>query len=304
MKNSTLSQFRFAVATALLCALPQVRAATLQIVYGNNASFGPDITEKFTIDKAGGTASLLQSYNTNSGNGRGVVVVGDTLYTTNANEGIIWKNSVSTGLPLGSIAVNGHPGAISTLAWDGNAFWAADYSGAGGTAYQINTSGDVIKTIPLANSGGFSDGLEWFNGKLIANRGDADGIYDVYDLDGNLLQPDFFHTVGTGAQYTGVAYDGTDFIVSDIFNSQLKVFDGVTGNFIKDIPLTDPTISSAGRLIEDLSIDYAQRDDTGNNVPETGPTLALLGIGAISLFGMARFVKRGEQLPRPQARVC
>ncbi|MCU0916329.1 MAG: hypothetical protein MUC88_17465 [Planctomycetes bacterium] len=57
-------------------------------------------------------------------------------------------------------------------------------------------------------------------GKLIANRADAlGGIYDIYDLDGNVLRPAFITTdndVGTG-----IAYDGTDSFVSDIFSSTL-----------------------------------------------------------------------------------
>jgi hypothetical protein len=132
--------------------------------------------------------------------------------------------------------------------------------------------------------------MEYFEGKLIANRGDAasGGIYDVYDTNGNLLQAAF---ITTGKQSTGIAYDGSFFYVSSIYDQNIDIFNSA-GAFVRTLDLTCPANSlscpnpTGGRLIEDLSVDYAQRADTGgggNTVPEPA-SVALLAIG---MAGMA-----------------
>ena len=55
-----------------------------------------------------------------------------------------------------------------------------------------------------------------------------------------------------------------------------------TGAFIKNIVL-----SGSFNSIEDLSVDYAQRQDTSNGVPDAGGTAALLTV-SFGLLGLAR----------------
>jgi hypothetical protein len=170
---------------------------------------------------------------------------------------------------------------MSTLAWDGSHFWTADYSGTN-RAFEIDpTTGNNINTITLANAEEFMDGLEYFNGMLIGNRCDACGVYDIYDLSGNVLTASF---INTGRASTGIAYDGTNFLVSNVFESSIGVYSGTTGAFLSLINLTSQ--NQGGFLIEDLSVDYAQRVDTGGGgaVPEPATWgMMLLGFAGIGL---------------------
>jgi hypothetical protein len=228
------------------------------------------------------------------GNGRGIVVVGDTVYYTTADSGNVFIRSASTNTDLGVAFTIAGASGLQAISYDGTNFWVGDYSGTT-QAYYVSPTGVLLKTITLDPSvthiEGFYDGLEFFNGKLIANRYDGGfarpggNQYDVYDLDGNLLQAALIDTNGHG-NGTGIAFDGTNFFVSDIFNNQISVWDS-TGAFVKNIVLQGSHTS-----IEDLSVDFASRGDTcggpgqppctGGSVPEPA-SLALLGAGLAAL---------------------
>lgn len=283
MKNppmlTLIRGFAAAFAVALVIS-PQIAHGQVTI-YGNSAGSGPGLIDKYSV--TGSTGTLLTSYTASTGNGRGIVVVGDVIYSTEAGDSRIFKTSVSTGLSLGSISTA--VASMSTIAWDGSSFWTSDYSGTN-RAFRIDITGVVTKTINLSLAGANYDGMEWFNGKLIANRGDTVGPYDVYDLNGNVLQANF---INPGVATTGIAYDGTNFITSTIYAGQLKMFNGTTGAFIRDI-----TLVGGFPLIEDLSVDYAARSDTAppsTAVPEPS-TYGLMG--AIVLIGIVAVRRRGQ----------
>lgn len=265
----------------LFCCWSSLAHAQITM-FGNGATFGPDHVYQYSI--TGTTGTLVTTYNPPGGNGRGVVTVGNVIYTTisgsqgNGFDGDnhIYMTDRTTGLSLGSITVAGLAAgtALSTLAWDGSQFWAAQYLGTN-QAFRIDLSGNITKTITLSLATSNMDGLEYFNGKLIANRGDAVGPYDVYDLNGNVLQAAFI--TGTG---TGIAFDGTNFFTSNF--SSLSEWNGTTGAFIQTI-----TLSNSPDPLEDLSVDYSQRADTGG-VPDTGSTLLLLALACAVTFGVKR----------------
>jgi len=285
MKHLITRSLGLAMLLGVILASPSANAT---IVYGNGATFGTDDVYKWDVDIAAGTSTLLRTYSNvglqPTANGRGVVIVGNTMYTTDSGhqfegDNHIYMTDVTTGASLGSFTTN-IPGNVnlSTLAWDGTQFWSSQYIG-GGNAYRFGLDGVVTQTIDL---GGYDskDGMEWFNGKLIANRGDSEAPYDIYDLSGNLLSSAFLNP---GHASTGIAYDGNDFLTVANFNS-LDVWDGTTGAFIKNILLTG---SING--IEDISVDYAQRADTGgDSVPDSASTLILLGCTMVAMVGVRR----------------
>lgn len=254
--------------------------ANAGLLWGNSAG-GSIVIEAVDQD----TLAVVHQYSAGSGNGRGVVVVGDVVYWTRTSDNNIYKMNANTGAALGSISTS--VASMSTIGWDGSQFWTSDYSGSN-QAYRIDISGVVTKTITLASASTNMDGMEFFNGKLISNRCDACGVYDIYDLDGILLTPDFITSAGNS---TGIAYDGTNFIVSNIFNNSISKFSGTTGVLLSTATIGGPAPNTGNdRLWEDLSVDYAAREDTGGGngtVPEPA-TLALVGLGFVGMAAMRR----------------
>ena len=222
-------------------------------------------------------------------NGRGVVVVGDTLYYTTATTNSVFSYTLSTSTDNGALFTVAGASALSTMAYDGTDFWIGDYSGTN-QAYLYSPTGTLLKTISLGDCTGFCDGLEYFvdgsgNARLIENEADGNtpGIYDVYDTSGNLITHDFINTGNVSG--TGIAYDGTDFFVSNIFQGTISVYDN-TGTFIRTETLTGFPGDFAP-LVEDLSADYAVV--LGNPPTPEPATFATFGAG---LLGLCLAVKR------------
>lgn len=256
-------------------------AAPTQVIYGNNATGGTPYI--FQIDPVSG--AVLNTYTNLSGNnGRGVVNVGNILYYTTAGDNNVYKYDVSTQTNLGIAFSVAGSSALSTIAYDGTNFWIGDYSGTN-NAYLYSPTGTLLNTVSLSLCGGFCDGLEFFKqgsqGFLISNRFDGGfggaNTYDVYDLNGNLVHANLFTT--TSSASTGIAYNGVDFYVSDIFAGSLSVYD-INGNFVQTIPLTGASLTP---VIEDLSFNYQQVLGT----PEPG-TLVMFGSGIVGLAGLLR----------------
>ena len=155
-------------AVALACCA-MFNSANAQLLYENSA--GSDMAS-FDFNGA-----QIKTYTQNKGNGRGIVVVGDIVYYTIADSGNVYKRKVSDNSDLGiAFAVAGATG-LQAISYDGTDFWVGDYSGTT-KAYLVNgTTGALKKTITLSSVGtgieGFYDGLEYFNGKLIANKYDG-----------------------------------------------------------------------------------------------------------------------------------
>src|SRR5450755_2108904 len=236
------------VAVSCLLVMFASFTANAEVIYVNQADFGPHHLQA----RDATTGAIILDFSL-PGNGRGVVKVGNILYVTTANSNNVDEYDATTGTFIATaFSVAGATG-LSTLAYDGTNFYIGDYSGTN-NVYYYSTTGTLLQTIPLSLCADHCDGLEYFNtgagGRLISNRGDAapGGVYDVYDTNGTLLTPAF---ITTGDFSTGIAFDGTDFYVSNIFTRTLGVYN-TSGVLQRTV---DVSAVNAG-LIEDMSFDY------------------------------------------------
>ena len=269
--------FLLALCITVVGLLALGSVAQADVIYGNNASFGPDVV--YQIDTT--TGAILANYNVSPGNGRGVVVVGNTMYTTNANSNNVYAFDLLTNTSLGVAFTVSGASALSTMAYDGTNFWIGDYSGTN-RAFLYTPTGTLLSTITLANCGGSCDGLEFIaagGGELVSNRGDGVGPYDLYSTTGALITADFLDpssACGSGGASTGIAFDGTNFWVSCILENKLGEY-SAGGVFIGTLTIGPGGTSSLGTLIEDLSANYALTLPP-SGVPEPG-SLSLLALG-------------------------
>ena len=307
MRNRFVTGFTLLFIT-LFVRLDQNRSvlAGSSYIYANSASTsnGSACPWVYKLDPA--TMAVLDTYTSLSGGsgcsygrgGRGIVVISGILYYTNADSNTVWKYDTSSHTNQGAAFTVAAAAGLSAIASDGTNFWIGDYSGTN-RAYLYAPNGTLLKTITLANCGGNCDGLEYFiqsgQARLISNRGDGVGPYDVYDTNGTLLTPAFVNPTGASVTnvQTGISYDGAFFYTSEINNAKIDKWNGTSGAFIGTTSVTGYQPSYAP-YIEDLSADYA----VVLAAPATAAGAPALSTGALALCAILLLLLGGQRLRR------
>jgi hypothetical protein len=250
-------------------------------IWGNSFGSGGPVLQEW--DQSG---NLLDTITAPLGvSGRGVVQLGNILYYTSATTNGVYAYDFSTNTNLGTVFTVAGASGLSSMAYDGTNFWIGDYSGTN-HAYLYSPTGTLLNTISFANCSSFCDGLEFANGKLISNRFDGGfggtNFYDVYSTSGTLLTSAFI-TGHDSSGNTGIAFDGTDYYVSNIASHTISVYDS-NGNWLRDITL-DMGTNLGG--VEDLSVNYALVLNPPVPLPGALPLFAT-GLVGLGLLGWRR----------------
>lgn len=286
--------------SAVGCLIAGVESASASVIWGNSASGGNVNLEAFDSTTGlliPGQQFLVPNLTARNDNGRGVALLGDTIYYTTAGSGNIYVTNTTTHADLGILVNTGFNG-IANVATDGTYIYANNYVDSSGIINKYDTSGNLVGTV-IVGPGIFGrDGFEVQNNPNIAggattfisNRGDLTSPYDVYDSSGNLLISAFIDPSlnGFGTGQTGIAYDGTNYFVSQILSNELLEYSG-TGVFIGVVDLSaNPNPPSGQRLLEDLSaVGNTINNPPPGSVPEPA-TLGLLGLGLAGMGAMRR----------------
>ena len=307
--------------TIIAAAVASLFSVTAQasVIWGNSASGGNVNLEAFDSTTGllvPGQQFLAPNLIARSDNGRGVAVLGNDIYYTTANSGNIYKTNAITHSDLGIIVDIGFGGifkGIANIATDGTFLYATDYQAVNGVINKYTTSGvfsgSITLTGPDAIGASSRDGFEVQNNPLvaggattfIANRYDGGfgpthggiiGAYDVYDSNGVEIISSFITPNDQGVSgATGIAFDGTNYFVSDISNDRLLEYSGL-GVSMTSIDLSGNPNPFTGRLLEDLSA-VGNTIDNPPPIPEP-ETYALFMVGLGLMGFIARRRKNGQ----------
>ena len=248
-------------------------------------SFFWAINQFQTIQKLNGdTGAVVDSFAVPNGqfSAASVAIVGSKGYYTELGDQNIYKFDLAThadeGVAFTISNTQGYTNGITTDS-SGN-LWFAD--GGNGALQEYSTSGTFLGAHAFPTDAfAYRDGSVVFGNKVVTNRGDQTGPYDLYTLDGTmngaltLVTSSFITTTSSGSN--GIAFNGTNFYTSDEQAHKVSKWD-INGNFVSIADL-DP-----GSRYENWT--FASQDivPTGG-VPE--PASWALMISGFGLMGAA-----------------
>jgi len=253
-----------------VCSISYATGKFAYVINSNNPPpFGSGTGAGFIYQINKRTGVITDTFTNLSGlNGRGIAVVGNTLYYTDyprvGDPHFIYSYNLRRHTDNGVLF--SLPVAVSAIAYDGTDFYLADYNGSN-TVYKYSISGTLLKTITLSLCEAYCDGLEYFErggvGYLVSNRGDQHGPYDLYDLSGNVVTAAFIDpahlfpapiTSQAAITPTGIAFDGKHLFTTGWLGHSLEEWD-TNGVFVKEIGVSGLP-QNLGTAFEDLSFDY------------------------------------------------
>src|ERR1039457_6632686 len=136
---------RLLVLIALL-AFTTASYAADEYIYGDSAGYTAPVISKFDLTTGG---TLVATYDTTEGNnGRGVRVVGNTMYFTSASTGSVFTYNLTTAAEGTAFTIPGATG-LSTIAYDGTNLYVGDYSGTN-KVYEYSLTGTLVNTLTMS----------------------------------------------------------------------------------------------------------------------------------------------------------
>lgn len=181
------------------------------------------INQFSTIQRLNGdTGAVVDSFAVPNGNfsAASVAIVGSKGYYTELGDTNIYKFDLATHADEGvAFTISNTQGFTNGITTDaaGN-LWFAD--GGSGALQEYSTTGAFLGSHAFPSPAFYyRDGSVVFGNKVVTNRGDQTGPYDLYTLDGTmngaltLTTSSFITTTASGSN--GIAFNGTHFYTSD-----------------------------------------------------------------------------------------